>query len=346
MVAIGELVEIGKLRAALNEGRARLTGAGGLAVAFRPMPAGWTADRIPDQGGRLVVVTGANSGLGQVTARELARAGARVVLACRNVQKGEAARQAIETAVPGAQLELEELDLASLDSVRAFAERFRAAHEGLDLLINNAGVMATPRRRTADGFELQFGTNHLGHFALTGLVIGELEGRDDARVVTLSSGAHRMGRIAFDNLGGERRYFRWRAYGQSKLANLLFALELNRRLRAAGSTVKSLAAHPGYAATNLQHAGPPSIDSAVMRVSNRLIAQSDEMGALPTLYAATQPGLEGGTFAGPDGLLEQRGHPKPVSMSSAARDEQVARRLWEVSEQMTGVRFELAGAAA
>jgi NAD(P)-dependent dehydrogenase (short-subunit alcohol dehydrogenase family) len=306
----------------------------------------WTADRIPDQSGRTAIVTGANSGLGLVTARELARAGARVVLACRNTQKGEAALRDCRPAAPEAELELEQLDLASLDSVREFAERFRSGHDGLDLLINNAGVMATPRRSTADGFELQFGTNHLGHFALTGLLIGEMEGREDARVVTLSSGAHRIGRIAFDNLGGDRRYFRWRAYGQSKLANLLFALELDRRLRAAGSTVKSLAAHPGYAATNLQFAGPPTVDAAVMKLGNALIAQNDEMGALPALYAATEPGLEGGTFCGPDGFLEQRGHPKPVAPNSAARDRDVARRLWEVSEEMTGVRFDLAGAAA
>jgi NAD(P)-dependent dehydrogenase (short-subunit alcohol dehydrogenase family) len=306
----------------------------------------WTAGRIPDQSGRTAIVTGANSGLGLVTAHELARHGARVVLACRNTQKGEAALRDCRADAPGAELELEELDLASLDSVSEFAERFRSGHEGLDLLINNAGVMATPRRSTADGFELQFGTNHLGHFALTGLLIGEMEGREDARVVTLSSGAHRIGRIAFDNLGGDRRYFRWRAYGQSKLANLLFALELDRRLRAAGSTIKSLAAHPGYAATNLQFAGPPAVDAAVMKLGNALFAQNDEMGALPTLYAATEPGLEGGTFCGPDGFLEQRGHPKPVAPNSAARDQGVARRLWEVSEEMTGVRFDLAGAAA
>ncbi len=269
-----------------------------------------------------------------------------MVLACRNMQKGEAALRECAAVAGDAEPELEELDLASLDSVRELAERFRAGYEGLDLLINNAGVMASPRRSSTDGFELHFGTNHLGHFALTGLVIGEMEGRDDARVVTLSSNAHRFGRIAFDNLGGERHYFRWRAYGQSKLANLLFALELDRRLRAAGSTVKSLAAHPGYAATNLQFAGPPAVDAVVMKLGNALFAQNDEMGALPTLYAATEPGLEGGTFCGPDGLLEQRGHPKPVGANSAARDEQVARRLWEVSEEMTGVRFELAGAAA
>jgi NAD(P)-dependent dehydrogenase (short-subunit alcohol dehydrogenase family) len=289
------------------------------------------------------VVTGANSGLGLATARELARAGARVVLACRNLDKGEAARRDVEAAAAGAPPELEQLDLSSLDSVRAFAERFQG---GLDLLINNAGVMAPPRSRTADGFELQFGTNHLGHFALTGLLIGSMEGREDARVVTLSSTAHRTGRISFDNLGGERHYFRWRAYGQSKLANLLFALELERRLSAAGSTIKSMAAHPGYAATNLQFAAPPLLDRLVMRVGNAVIAQSEDMGALPTLYAATEPGLPGGTFAGPDGLAEQRGHPKPVAPNGAARNEEVARRLWEVSEEMTGVRFELGTGAA
>jgi NAD(P)-dependent dehydrogenase (short-subunit alcohol dehydrogenase family) len=306
----------------------------------------WTAEQIPDQSGRTAIVTGANSGLGLVTARELARHGARVVLACRSTQRGESAARDCQGAAPSARLELEELDLASLDSVREFAERFRTRHEGLDLLINNAGVMATPRRITADGFELQFGTNHLGHFALTGLLIGEMEGRGDARVVTLSSNAHRMGRIAFDNLGGDRHYFRWRAYGQSKLANLMFALELDRRLRAAGSTVKSLAAHPGYSATNLQFAGPPGLDAAVMKVTNHVVAQSDKMGALPTLYAATEPGLEGGTFCGPDGFMEGRGHPKRVAASKAARDPEAARRLWEVSEEMTGVRFEPAGAAA
>ena len=306
----------------------------------------WTAEQIPDQSGRLAVVTGANSGLGLVTARELARRGAHVVLACRNLGKGEGARRAIETRAPTASVEVAELDLASLESVRGFAERLRSEHGEIDLLINNAGVMATPHRRTADGFEMQFGTNHLGHFALTGLLIDRLEGREDARVVTLSSGAHRIGKIAFDNLGGERRYFRWRAYGQSKLANLLFALELDRRLRAVGSAIKSVAAHPGYAATNLQHAGPTRLDELLMVVPNKVFAQSDEMGALPTLYAATEPGVAGGTYVGPDGLGEQRGHPTEVSTNAAARDEAVARRLWEVSEEMTRVRFELAGAAA
>jgi NAD(P)-dependent dehydrogenase (short-subunit alcohol dehydrogenase family) len=299
---------------------------------------GWDTQRIPDQSGRVAIVTGANSGLGLVTARELARKGALVVLACRNLDKGRSALAEVERAASGTAPELEELDLASLASVRDFAERFRAKHDALDLLINNAGVMAPPRRRTADGFELQFGTNHLGHFALTELMLDRMEGRDDARVVTLSSNAHKFGRIAFGNLNGDRRYFRWRAYGQSKLANLLFALELDRRLRARDSTVKSLAAHPGYAATNLQTAAPPLFDRLVMKVGNAAIAQNDEMGALPTLFAATQPGLQGGTYVGPDGPGEHRGHPKVVQPSKAARDEDVARRLWDVSAELTAAR--------
>ena len=302
------------------------------------MGEGWDARRIPDQSGRTAVVTGSNSGLGLVTARELARHGARVVLACRNLEKGQAALADVAAAAaPGAPPELAELDLASLDSVRSFAGRFSDDHDGLDLLVNNAGVMAPPRRRTADGFELQFGTNHLGHFALTGLLLPTMEGRDDARVVTLSSNAHKFGKIAFDNLNGAPRYFRWRAYGQSKLANLLFALELDRRLRAAESTVRSLAAHPGYAATNLQTAAPPLFDRLVMKVSNAVIAQSEDMGALPTLFAATQPGLDGGMYIGPDGPGEHRGYPKVVRPNRAARDEETARRLWEVSEELTGV---------
>jgi NAD(P)-dependent dehydrogenase (short-subunit alcohol dehydrogenase family) len=293
----------------------------------------WTAADIPDQTGRTAIVTGSNSGLGQITALELARAGARVLLACRDTAKAEDAAAQIRLDAAGAQVEVAELDLGSLDSVRAFADAFDG---DLDLLINTAGVMAPPRRETADGFELQLGTNHLGHFALTARLLERMEDREDARVVTLSSGAHRIGRISFDNLQHERRYNRWLAYGQSKLANLLFALELERRLRAAGSTVKSLAAHPGYAATNLQSAAAPLADRLLMKVSNAVLAQSADMGALPTLYAATEPGLEGGTFVGPDGFMEQRGHPEPVVPSAAARDEDVARRLWEVSEELTG----------
>ncbi len=301
----------------------------------------WTAEQIPDQMGRTAVVTGGNSGLGLVTAGALAAAGAEVVLACRNIDKAEGAASSIRAAAPGAQVAVEALDLASLTSVREFAERFGSEHEGLDLLINNAGVMGSPRRETADGFELQLGTNHLGPFALTGLLLGRMGGREDARVVTVSSTAHKFGRIRFDNLQGERRYFRWSAYGQAKLANVLFALELDRRLRAAGSDVKSLAAHPGYAATNLQSAAPPAFDRAVFAVTNRLLAQSAETGALPQLYAATRPNLDGGLFIGPDGFEEQRGYPKVVRPVRAGRDEATAARLWDVSEDLTGVSYSL-----
>jgi NAD(P)-dependent dehydrogenase (short-subunit alcohol dehydrogenase family) len=297
----------------------------------------WTTASIPDQSGRVAVVTGANSGLGLITARELARAGARVVIACRDVDRGRAAA----AHMPG-DVEVAPLDLADLGSVRALA----AGIEELDLLVNNAGVMAPPRAETAEGFELQFGTNHLGHFALTGLLLGAMEGRDDARVVTLSSTAHRIGRIDFDDLQSERRYRRWGAYGQSKLANLLFAFELERRLRAADSTVKSLAAHPGYAATNLQFAGPPLHERIVMAISNRVLAQSADMGALPQLYAATEPDLPGGVFVGPNGPGEQRGHPAIVSPRGTALDAETAARLWAISEELTGVSFGLPSAAS
>ena len=300
----------------------------------------WTAEQMPSQAGRTAIVTGANSGLGLEAARALAAAGAQVVLACRNTAKGEEAAESIRSRAAGASVIVEELDLASLDSVRACAGRLVSGCESLDLLINNAGVMAPGRRtETADGFELQIGTNHLGHFALTGLLLPHLQGRKGARVVTVSSTAHRFGRIRFDDLQGERRYNRWRAYGQSKLANVLFARELDRRLRAAGSTVASLAAHPGYAATNLQTAAPPAFDRAVFAVSNRLLAQSAEMGALPQLYAATRPNLEGGLFIGPDGFEQQRGHPQVVAPNRHGQDAAVAARLWEVSEDLTGVGY-------
>ncbi|HWX98230.1 MAG TPA: oxidoreductase [Solirubrobacteraceae bacterium] len=307
------------------------------------MSAGWTSEQIPDQSGRSAVVTGANSGLGLATARELARHGATVVLACRDTEKGARALSEIQAAAPGAQLELEELDLGELASIESFAQRLHSIHgaNGLDLLINNAGVMAPPRRETKDGFELQFGTNHLGHFALTARVIDLMQGHADARVVTLSSNAHKMGRIDFEDPQRTRRYTRWSAYGQSKLANLMFALELDRRLRAASSTVKSVAAHPGYAATNLQSAAAPVADRLVMKFTNLIMAQSADMGSLPSLYAATFPGLDGGSYIGPDGLGEFRGHPHLATPNGSARDAQVAARLWELSEELTGVRFAL-----
>jgi NAD(P)-dependent dehydrogenase (short-subunit alcohol dehydrogenase family) len=287
-----------------------------------------TAD-LPDMTGRSVIVTGANSGIGAAAARALASAGARVVLAVRNLDKGRTAA----TTMPG-ETEVRELDLASLASVREFA----AAWEGeIDLLINNAGVMAPPLTRTADGFELQVGTNHLGHFALTNLLLEHVTGR----VVTVSSTAHRFGRIDFEDVNWERKpYNAWRAYGQSKLANLLFTAELQRRLSAAGSDVRATAAHPGYAATNLQsHSERRSLD-VLMAITNRLFAQDEDGGAQPTLYAALAD-IPGNSFAGPGGLMEQRGAPKLAGRSAAAQDMDVARRLWDVSEELTGVRFPL-----
>ncbi len=310
----------------------------------------WTAQDIPDQWGRTAVVTGANSGLGLVTARELARAGATVVMAVRDPARGKAAAERVRREAPKATVEVRGLDLADLASVRAFADEILARDPGLNLLVNNAGVMALPRPETADGFEMQFGTNHLGHFALTGRLVPALLRTGDPRVVTVSSTAHHLGRVAFDDLQGRGRYFRWFAYGQSKLANLLFAFELQRRALDAGSALRSMAAHPGYAATNLQLAGPRlegnRLRELLGKLGNIVIAQDDEMGALPTLYAATVRDLPGGSFVGPDGLFERSGHPRLVGTNPRARDRETARRLWEVSEELTGVRFELGGVAA
>jgi len=302
----------------------------------------WTAADIPDLTGRTAIVTGANSGIGLVTAEELAAHGAQVTLAVRDVQRGRTAADQIRSRYPQAHVEIGNCDLANLTSVRDFASVWVDQHsQGLDLLINNAGVMAIPRRESADGFEMQLATNHLGHFALTGLLLGTIS--DKGRIVNVSSGAHRMGRMKFDDLMGERRYSPWSAYGQSKLANLLFTNELSRRLSQEGSSVLALAAHPGYAATNLQSVGPTmsgsKVQGALTSLANRLIAQSPEMGALPTLYAAVQPGLSGGDYIGPSGLGETRGHPRSVGMSAAARDPLDAKRLWDVSEDLTGVRY-------
>jgi NAD(P)-dependent dehydrogenase (short-subunit alcohol dehydrogenase family) len=298
------------------------------------MTTSWSTKDIPDLTGRSVIVTGANSGIGRAAARALAGAGARVVLAVRDIGKGQSAAASMvgETVV-------RQLDLASLDSVREFA----AGWEGeIDLLINNAGVMVPPLTRTTEGFELQFGTNHLGHFALSNLLLDRVTGR----VVTVSSTGHRIGSIDFDDLNWEhKRYRAWRAYGQSKLANLLFTSELQRRLTAAGSPALATAAHPGYAATNLQfHSGRRLLD-VVSAAGNRLLAQDENGGALPTLYAAVAE-IPGDSFAGPGGFMEQRGAPKLVRRSNAARDADVARRLWDVSEELTGVRFALGATTA
>jgi NAD(P)-dependent dehydrogenase (short-subunit alcohol dehydrogenase family) len=292
----------------------------------------WTAADLPALDGRTFVVTGANSGIGLVAARELGRAGARVVLAVRDPARGQ---QAAAT-IPG-DTEVRALDLADLASVRAFADAWTG---DLDVLVNNAGVMATPERRTKDGFELQFGTNHLGHFALTNLLLPHLTDR----VVTVSSTAHRMGKIRLDDLNWQSGgYQRWPAYGQSKLANLLFTLELDRLLTAAGSDVRAVAAHPGYASTNLQQHTGSRLQNGLMAIGNRLFAQSDQMGALPTLYAATQD-VPGTSYVGPGGFKEQRGHPQLVGRTAAASDADTARRLWDRSEELTGVSFPLASA--
>ena len=292
----------------------------------------WTAEQIPDQEGRTFVVTGANSGLGYETARALAAKGARVVLTARNAERGRAALAKIRVEYPNADLELASLDLADLDSVRAFAA---GLDEPVDVLVNNAGVMMPPRTLTKQGFESQFATNHLGHFALTGLLLERIR----ERVVTVTSGLHRRGTIQFDDLTGERVYSPVDAYAQSKLANVLFALELDRRVRAAGSSLVSAYAHPGYSATNLQSSGPTGLLNLLMKPANLLVAQSAEQGALPQLYAATAGDVTGGDFFGPDGLGEMRGYPKRVQPVSSATDPETAERLWKVSEELTGVSY-------
>lgn len=303
------------------------------------MTTSWTTDQIPDQTGRTAVVTGANSGLGLETALELARAGATVLLACRNLQKGEAAADGIRAAVPGARLDVLELDLGDLGSVRRFADGLDVAE--LDLLINNAGIMMIPQRgQTADGFELQFGTNHLGHFALTGLLLERLDRAEAARVVTLSSLEHKSGHLDFDDLQSEHGYQPRKTYRQSKLANAAFGLELDRRLRDAHSSIASVLAHPGYSATGLQSHASRTM-KALMAVGNRVIAQSAGRGAIPTLYAATAPGVKGGEYFGPDGLGEVRGrHPKLVRVQSEGRDAENGRKLWTMSEELTGVTYD------
>ena len=305
----------------------------------------WTADDMPDLSGKTIVVTGGNSGIGYEAALEFARKRADVILACRDLGKARTAAAQISASSPGAKVEVMELDLSNLASVRGFADAFHLAHPALHVLCNNAGVMAIPYRTTADGFEMQFGTNHLGHFALTGLLLDRLLATEGGRVVNVSSGGHRMGSIRFDDLQWQKGYRKWFAYAQSKLANLLFTFELQRRADASGAKLLSVAAHPGYAATNLQAAGPRMQGSSMMEslfsVGNSLFAQSAAMGALPTEYAAVAPDVHGGDYIGPDGIGELWGHPVKVGCSAAARDTAAAARLWEVSEQITNVHYRL-----
>jgi NAD(P)-dependent dehydrogenase (short-subunit alcohol dehydrogenase family) len=304
---------------------------------------GWTADDIPDLSGKTIVVTGGNSGIGYEAALEFARKRADVILACRDLGKARTAAAQISSAVPGAKVDVMELDLSNLASVRGFSDAFHLQHQALHVLCNNAGVMAIPYRQTADGFEMQFGTNHLGHFALTGLLLDRLLATEGARVVNVASGAHRMGKIRFDDLQWKNGYRKWMAYGQSKLANLLFTLELQRKLDAAGKKLLCVACHPGYAATNLQAVGPKMSGSSMMEylseAGNRLLAQSAAMGALPTEYAAVASDVKGGDYIGPDGMAELWGNPAHVGRSAAAQDGAAASRLWEVSEQLTKVHY-------
>jgi NAD(P)-dependent dehydrogenase (short-subunit alcohol dehydrogenase family) len=303
----------------------------------------WSQADIPDQSGRVAVVTGANTGIGYETAAMLAYSGAHVVLAVRNLEKGnEALSRIVAAAGQGARevhVTLQALDLTSLDSVRSAADKLRDAYAGIDLLINNAGVMLTPKQVTADGFEMQFGTNHLGHFALTGLLFDRLLQVRGSRVVTVSSLGHRMrAGIHFDDLQWERRYDRAGAYAQSKLANLLFTYELQRRLAAADATTIAVAAHPGSSNTELMR-NLPAIVRPAATLLGPVLFQSAAMGALPTLRAATDPAVTGAQYYGPAGFLEQRGHPVLVRSSAQSHDEDLQRRLWTVSEELTGVRF-------
>lgn len=293
----------------------------------------WTLDQMPDQTGRVAIVTGANTGIGFETAAALAAKNTVVVLACRNKGKAKDAMERIRERTPSADLDFIELDLASLASVERFAASYRGGHDRLDLLINNAGVMIPPLGHTEDGFELQFGCNHLGHFALTGRIMDLLEATEGARVVNVSSMAHGYGTMDFDNLNAERSYDKMPAYGQSKLANLLFTFELQRRLVSAASKVLATAAHPGWTGTDLQR------HSSMIGFLNHVFAQSPPMGALPTLRAATDPQTQGGDYYGPKGFYEMRGYPKKVDTTATAKNEEDASRLWKVSEELTGVAF-------
>ena len=293
---------------------------------------------MPDQSGRVALVTGANSGLGLHTSIGLARKGARVLMACRDAGRAGRALVQVQAAAPGAAVELVSLDLASLASVEAAAADVAGRTSALDLLVDNAGVMAPPRTTTADGFELQLGTNHLGHFALTGRLLPLLLAASSPRVVVVSSGAHKIGKIAFEDLQSERSYSRWGAYGQSKLANLLFARELDRR--SAATPLLVAAAHPGYAATHLQTGQGSFLLEALLKVGNVVLAQSDADGAMPPLYAATMPDVRRGDYWGP-AFAELRGEPKRVGRARSAQDDTVAARLWTESERLTGVSYAL-----
>ena len=304
------------------------------------MSATWTAADVPDQSGRVAIITGSNTGIGFGAAAVLAARGAHTVLAVRNVDKGNEAVERIKTASPHATVTVQKLDLTSLHDIRTAARELRAQFPRIDLLINNAGVMYTDKSSTQDGFELQFGTNHLGHFALTGELLDNMLGVAGSRVVTVSSVGHRIrAKIHFDDLNLDNNYNRVVAYGQSKLANLLFTYELARRLAAKGAPTIATAAHPGAADTELLRNMPGGIRQVSQFFWSALVAQSADMGAEPTLRAATDPGVQNAQYYGPGGFAEQKGHPKVVSSSAQSHDEAIARRLWTVSEELTGVTY-------
>jgi len=304
----------------------------------------WNINSIPSLSGKTAIVTGANTGLGYETAKSLARNGVHVVMACRNIDKAEAARSKIMAGGSKISLTVMELDLNKLSSVRDFAERFNKKHDKLDLLINNAGVMMPPASKTKDGFELQWGVNHLGHFLLTALLYPKLEAAGDSRAVHLSSLAHKWGQINFDDLNFEKKYDRGKSYGQSKLACLIFAYEMDRRLKAADSGVKSLAAHPGISDTELSRHLPKWMQ-VLSPIFSVLIAQSPRAGAQPTLRAALDPDLKGGEYLGPDGFGEYKGKPVIVDSVPKSKNKETARKLWEVSEELTGQKFEISPVA-
>ncbi len=312
----------------------------------------WTVKDIPPQTGRIAVITGANSGIGYEAAKALAGAGAKVIIASRNETKGNEALARIRAATPDADVAFEALDLSSLDSVARTAERIASTLPRIDLLVNNAGVMAIPdRHETEDGFEMQMGANYIGHFAWTMRLLPKVFEAENPRVVTVSSLAHRAGRINFDDLHWRRRYRPWPAYCQSKLATLLFSLELDRIARAEGWKLKSMAAHPGYAVTGLQTTGPrmgrdaPGSFEFMMKLLEPFLSQSAAAGALPTLFAATSPTAEGGVMYGPGGFYELKGPPVRAKIASHARDKALWRRLWDVSEQLTGLQTPLPATA-
>jgi protochlorophyllide reductase len=302
--------------------------------------ADWTMQEIPDQTGRVAVITGANSGLGLEAARALAARGATVVLACRSPTNAARAKSEILAVNPRAKLETCVLDVASLHSVRAFATAMQAQFAAIDLLINNAGIMATPQQSSPDGLELQFATNHLGHFALTGLLLPQLSARHGSRLVAISSIAARTGRIDFEDLMGKRRYDAWKAYNQSKLANLMFALELQRWLQRAGLPLSALAAHPGASTTNLfSTPGSYFTKRIVSPLLSRFLFQPAEQGVLPILFAATSNEATPGGYYGPRGFQEMKGPPGPAAIPRQALDTEAAARLWQVSEQLTGISY-------